>query len=64
MVLVTTKYSIFDIKQLFSSTPMKESKVYRYDGRDFLDFDGNPPPRAVLADIMLKIEELDVPLQK
>lgn len=64
MVLVTTEYSIFNIMNLFSSTPCKEVRMYRYDGVEFSDFDGAPPTPAVHDAIMKKIEDLDVPLQR
>ena len=64
MVLVTTEYSIFDIMHLFSSAPMKDSRVYRYDGVEFTDFNGLPPTKDVLDAIMDKKDQLGFELQQ
>lgn len=64
MVLVTTQYSVLDIVRLFSSLPMKESRIYRYDGHEFRDFNGEPPSDDLLEDILDKRDELGFELQQ
>lgn len=64
MVLVTTEYSMFDIVRLFSSSPMREAKIYRYDGGEFRDFDGVPPDDDLLQEILDKRDQLGFELQQ
>ncbi len=62
MVLVTTRHSLWNPALWFGSTPMKRTKVYRYDEGAWYDFDGYRAPIADSRAINAKLVELGIEL--